>query len=368
ETKTSYAIRVQADDGSGGLFAKAFTVNVTNVIEYPEIVVEQPAATDLTSGTASVSFGYEPLGTPGVVKTFTIRNTGLAPLTLSNPTVSGGNASDFTVNTTGLLLTVPPGGQTTFVVNFTPSASGSRSTTLSIGNNDTDESPFTITLTGNGAGSLPTGPEIGIELGGIDLSSQVVAWGRYNTTPADLTNARMVSGGGEHSLALKSDGTVVAWGRNTEGQATVPAGLSGVMAVAAGAYHSLALKADGTVVMWGDDNHGAYAVPAGLTNVKQIATGYDHSLALKQDGTVVAWGYNFDGQATVPSGLSNVIAIAAGSSHSLALKSDGTVVGWGTPTGGQSTPPAGLTGVVAIAAGVHHSLALKSDGTVVAWG
>jgi len=368
ETKTSYSIRVQADDGSGGLFSKAFTVNVTNVIEYPEIVVEQPSATDLTSGTASVSFGYEPLGTPGVVKTFTIRNTGLAPLTLSNPSVSGGNASDFTVNTTGLLLTVPPGGQTTFAVNFTPSASGSRSTTLGIGNNDTDESPFTITLTGNGAGSLPTGPEIGIELGGIDLSSQVVAWGRYNTTPADLTNARMVSGGGEHSLALKSDGTVVAWGRNTEGQATVPAGLSGVMAVAAGAYHSLALKADGTVVMWGDDNHGAYAVPAGLTNVKQIATGYDHSLALKQDGTVVAWGYNFDGQATVPSGLSNVIAIAAGSSHSLALKSDGTVVGWGTPTGGQSTPPAGLTGVVAIAAGVHHSLALKSDGTVVAWG
>lgn len=215
-------------------------------------------------------------------------------------------------------------------------------------------------------------PELSIEYQGIDLSSNVTAWGYgyggATNVPASLTDVIAVSGGDQHSLALKADGTVIAWGRNTAGQATVPAGLTNVISIAAGMYHSLALKADGTVVMWGDDNHGAYAVPAGLSDVKQIATGYMHSLALKQDGTVVGWGENLSGQRTIPPGLTNVISIAAGSSHSLALKGDGTVIGWGSDTSGQATPPAGLQGVVAISAGAFFSLALKADGSVVAWG
>ena len=44
---------------------------------------------------------------------------------------------------------------------------------------------------------------------------------------------------------------MVAWGYNDYGQTNVPAGLSGVTAIAAGDYHSLALKSDGTVVAWG---------------------------------------------------------------------------------------------------------------------
>jgi len=62
-----------------------------------------------------------------------------------------------------------------------------------------------------------------------------------------------IAAGGYHSLALKSDGTVVAWstsGAMSNGQAIVPAGLNNVVAVAAGWVHSLALKADGTVVAW----------------------------------------------------------------------------------------------------------------------
>ena len=46
-------------------------------------------------------------------------------------------------------------------------------------------------------------------------------------------------------------GTVAAWGDNSNGQSTVPAGLSDATAIDAGAYHSLALKSDGTVVGWG---------------------------------------------------------------------------------------------------------------------
>ena len=78
-----------------------------------------------------------------------------------------------------------------------------------------------------------------------------------------------IAAGGYHSLALKSDGTVVAWGcggGTTTGSAACRRGLSGVTAIAAGVYHSLALKSDGTVVAWGcarrqlDD--GQCSVPA----------------------------------------------------------------------------------------------------------
>jgi len=175
----------------------------------------------------------------------------------------------------------------------------------------------------------------------------------------------LVKGG--FSLALKADGTVVAWGVNDFGQSTVPAGLSGVVSIAAGSSHSLALKSDGTVVAWGRNVEGQSTVPADLTGVLAIAAGGvdagasqgGHSLALKSDGTVVAWGDNRAGQSTVPNGLNGVVAIAAGIANSLALKSDGTVVAWGSNGG---TVPGGLK-TVAIAAGADHNLALVAPAT-----
>jgi alpha-tubulin suppressor-like RCC1 family protein len=226
----------------------------------------------------------------------------------------------------------------------------------------------------------PAGLNDAIAVGGGSVHSialrsngTVVAWGTYNnfgqaSVPADLTGVTAISAGYFHNLALKSDGTVVGWGDNQYGQATAPDGLSGVIAIAGSWVHSMALKNDGTVVAWGGNFVGQRNVPAGLSGVTAIAAGGSHSLALKSDGTVVAWGYNNLGQSTPPAGLSGVIAIAGGGYHSLALQSDGTVVAWGSNEEGQSTVPAGLSGVVAIAAGAYHSLALKSDGTVVAWG
>ena len=73
----------------------------------------------------------------------------------------------------------------------------------------------------------------------------------------------------------------------------MPGGLAGVTAVAGGELHSLALKGDGTVVAWGCGgavDSGQCSVPSGLAGVTAIAAGVDHSLALKGDGTVVAWG------------------------------------------------------------------------------
>ncbi|MDB5052231.1 MAG: hypothetical protein JWM44_281, partial [Bacilli bacterium] len=199
----------------------------------------------------------------------------------------------------------------------------------------------------------------------------VAAWGDNSvgqtSVPAGLTSVVAIAAGGNHSLALKSDGTVAAWGDNSQGQTTLPAGLTGVVAIAAGTYHSLALKSDGTVATWGDNSQGQATVPTGLNGVVAIAAGYNHSLALKSNGTVAAWGWNGYGQTT-DQGLTGVVAIAAGTYYSLALKSNGTVVAWGRNNAGQTDVPASLTGVVAIAAGWDHSLALKSDGTVVAWG
>jgi hypothetical protein len=206
----------------------------------------------------------------------------------------------------------------------------------------------------------------------------VLAWGEnYDgqcDVPPALANAIGVAAGGYHTLALKGDGTVTGWGANYSGQATPPAGLSNVVALAAGTWHSLALLANGTVVAWGDNSAGQSSIPAGLASVIAIAAGGNHSLALRFDGTVVAWGENTDangsfaGQSTVPFGLANVVAIGAGDYHSAAVKSDGTVVAWGDDSQGQTQPPAGLTNAVAVAGGGGHTVALKSDSVAVAWG
>ena len=184
--------------------------------------------------------------------------------------------------------------------------------------------------------------------------------------PGGLAGATAVDAGAVHSLALKADGTVVAWGCGFNyGQCNVPGGLSNVTAIAAGLYHSVALKGDGTVVAWGCVGHdfGQCSVPGGLSDVTAIAAGGFHSLALKGNGTVVAWGCvgaDF-GQCNVPGGLAGVTTIAAGYAHSLALKSDGTVVAWGCDAPfdvAQCSVPGGLAGVTAISAGDFHSLAL----------
>jgi alpha-tubulin suppressor-like RCC1 family protein/GH25 family lysozyme M1 (1,4-beta-N-acetylmuramidase) len=237
----------------------------------------------------------------------------------------------------------------------------------------------------------------------------LLGWGlnKYGTVvygqadvPGGLSNVLAVAAGSYHSLALKGDGTVAAWGAGLTNsgltpnyaQALVPAGLSNVVALSAGGYHSLALKADGTVAAWGAGttnsgvglNLGQALVPPGLSNVVAISGGADHSLALKADGTVVAWGAGTTnsgfipdcGQSLTPAGLSSVVVVSAGAFHNLALQGNGIVVAWGagltnaevSPDYGQSLVPSGLSNVVAVAAGYYHSLALQADGTVVAWG
>jgi len=171
-----------------------------------------------------------------------------------------------------------------------------------------------------------------------------------------------IAAGYVHSLALKSDGSIVGWGNNLYGQATPPAG-NDFIAIAAGGDHGLALKSDGSIIGWGNNGSGQATSPAG-NDFTAIAAGDSHGFAIKSDGTIVGWGY---GEATPPAG-NDFIAIAAGGDHGLALKSDGSIVGWGDNDYGEATPPADNNNFVAVAAGGYHSLALKSDGSIVGWG
>ncbi|MEX2237651.1 MAG: hypothetical protein WEB00_08970 [Dehalococcoidia bacterium] len=224
-----------------------------------------------------------------------------------------------------------------------------------------------------------------------------------------LSDAVAISAGMEHAMALLSDGTVVAWGRNYEGQIGngefsfdgVPApvevqGLSGVSAVSAAGYHSLALMDDGSLMSWGSDGTGQLGngpsssadqpLPgpvSGLSGVTAIDSGLQFSLALLSDGDVWAWGYDSNGQlgdgqnATVQpapvqvSGLSDVRGIAAGSRASYAIAADSTVMAWGSdfyaqlgngPGDGSSTTPIpvlSLTGVSGLGPGLGHAMAIR---------
>lgn len=265
-----------------------------------------------------------------------------------------------------------------------------------------------------------------------------------------------IDGGEDHSLALKPDGTLLAWGYNLQGQlgdgsnnlSAVPIPvcdtgktdcnanpMTGVVAIATGRNHSLALKADGRVWAWGEDVYGQLGgglntnvntpqivcnvgatncTDDPLTDVVHIAAGYLFSVALKSDGTVVAWGYNGNGQlgagtvsftSPVPvqvcapgqtspcSAFLNDVAFitAGGGGHTIALTDDGTLLSWGHNKAGQvgmndisetnisvpvlvykpgETAPCieGFQGAVAIDAWSGTSFALRADGSLWGWG
>ena len=267
--------------------------------------------------------------------------------------------------------------------------------------NDVSSGTFTVTPSLTGYVFSPLNRNVWLEgIDAIGFNFSAAGKGRVGATT--------------HTLYLKNDGTVWAWGNNSNGQlgngtitqSATPVqinGLSSVVAVAAGYAHTVALKSDGTVWAWGNNSNGQLGngtttdngIPAqisGLSSVATIAAGYAHTIALKSDGTVWAWGNNSNGQlgngtttdSGIPvqiTGLSGAAAIAAGYAHTVALMSDGTVWAWGNNSNGQlgdgtttdrGIPvPTWLTGIAAIAAGHTHTVALRNDITDVsawAWG
>ncbi|MEO5917461.1 MAG: choice-of-anchor D domain-containing protein [Luteolibacter sp.] len=147
-------------DGSGGYQMRltdddtafqtgTFTIS-TEPADGPEINVQQPKGTELTDGESKKSFGTVKVGQTSTVKTFTIKNAGNAPLTGISLAKGGGNSGEFTVTGLGS-KSVAPGKSTTFKVSFKPASTGTRNASVRIASNDSDEKPFDIKLTGEGA-------------------------------------------------------------------------------------------------------------------------------------------------------------------------------------------------------------------------
>ena len=116
----------------------------------PVIGVQQPPGTNLVNNAATNDFGLVAVGTNST-HTFVITNTGSANLTLSGITIDGSNAASFSA--TNFATTVSPGGSTNFTVYFAPTNAGVLIALLHIVNNDTNNSPFNIMLTGTGTNS-----------------------------------------------------------------------------------------------------------------------------------------------------------------------------------------------------------------------
>ncbi len=228
-----------------------------------------------------------------------------------------------------------------------------------------------------------------------------------------LTGVTAIAAGGFHSLALKSDGTVWSWGLDNYGQlgltvsgtctvggfvyscSTTPVQvttLSVVTSLSGGWQHSLALKSDGTVLAFGYNAFGQLGngtttrstTPVQVSNlsgVKALAQGAGPSTSqvLKSDGTVWDWGWGLAGNlgngqtqnSSVPiqvSGLSGVTAVAIGAEHGLAVVAGGNVYAWGDNSKGElgngsttnsSTPVqvSTLSGISVVAGGAAYSVA-----------
>ncbi len=232
----------------------------------------------------------------------------------------------------------------------------------------------------------------------------------------NLSDIILIADGGNHSLALKADNSVLAWGKNDFGQCgkppidnkkvlptTINTGLQKVIGLAAGDHHSLALIEDGTVIAWGSNIHGQLGNRTwikyssdpikveNLTKIVSIATGGEHSIALRSDGTVWTWGRNHacqlgNGQKldqnlpTQVFGLPKIISIEGEGPFTIVLDVDHNLWGFGCNRFGQIGANCKskiqelpvkidtLKHIVSFTTGHFHTIAIDQNGLVWCFG
>jgi alpha-tubulin suppressor-like RCC1 family protein len=222
-----------------------------------------------------------------------------------------------------------------------------------------------------------------------------------------------VAAGSFHTMLLKTGGTLWAWGDNTSGQlgdstttnksSSTQVGTETDWTAVKGGYapQTVAIKSNGTLWAWGNNSGGqlgdgttvSKSSPTQVetaTNWSTISAGDSHTVAIKTDGTLWAWGNNGYGQlgngtttqqySPIQIGTAtNWSAVAAGQFHTVAIKTDGTLWAWGWNLSGQlgdgtiADKPSPIQIGTAVnwsyvAAGYAHTIALRSDGTLWAWG
>lgn len=228
-----------------------------------------------------------------------------------------------------------------------------------------------------------------------------------------LSGVVQVAAGEATTCALRDDGVVLCWGRNTFGQTGLPLSasqptpmpvptVSGAVEISMKHSHACAKQGDGVIRCWGTNTHGQLGhgtVPRALTPVEvpgittavAVAAGVGHTCVVLASGAAQCWGDNTgrqlgDGTSTSRvspvsvSALTAAIDVSAGSRHTCFVKSGGAVTCYGTNGSGQlgwdpatSAPPpgtsiAGLSGVTRISSGLEFNCALRSDDRVLCWG
>jgi alpha-tubulin suppressor-like RCC1 family protein len=287
-----------------------------------------------------------------------------------------------------------------------------------------DENPCSLSSTTLGATSTPVQAEVTVRppwtkvvagrYQGFGIGSDGALWqwglGQNNTadathfsTPTKLgTGYATVAAAWDHVLALKTDGTLWAWGSNGSGQLGVgdnsnrtgPTYVgSGFTAVSTGQYFSMALKSDGTLWTWGlstvlGGRTGTQQAPGALAlqGCTSFAAGREHALAVCSNGTLYAWGPNASGQLglgdTTYRSSPTVVgtgyqSVSAGVDSSFAIATDGTTYAWGKNSDGtlglgdtqdRNLPTPLTMAFVAVFPAERHVLGLKSDGTLWSWG
>ena len=197
----------------------------------------------------------------------------------------------------------------------------------------------------------------------MEISGYSDAWIQCMDIVQQL-NRKTLAAGSVHSVALKTDGTVVAVGVNNDGRCNV-SGWTDIVEVAAGDYHTVGLKTDGTVVATGYNKDGQCDV-SDWTDIVAVAAGASHTVGLKADGSVVVAGSNYSGQANAAR-WTGIIAIAAGDNHTVGLTREGRVVAEGNNKDDQCDVD-GWVNVISLAAGGNHTVGLRADGRMFATG
>jgi alpha-tubulin suppressor-like RCC1 family protein len=234
-----------------------------------------------------------------------------------------------------------------------------------------------------------------------------------------FTDWCQVSAGQTHTAAVRTNGTLWAWGYNANGRlgdgtttdrsspVSVIGGFTDWCQVSAGGSHTAAVRTNGTLWAWGYNGSGRLgdgtttsktspvSVIGGFTDWCQVSAGSGHTAALRTNGTLWAWGFNGcgrlgDGTITARSSPVSVIGgftdwcqVSTVFSHTAAVRTNGTLWAWGDSCGGrlgdgtnfafcgQSSPVSvlgGFTDWCQVSAGNVHTAAVRTNGTLWAWG